>query len=77
MRCPRCQHQSNESARFCARYRAPLGGEVGPTAMPRDPRARRACQAALAARDALRGYAETLRPRGIELAVRVQADAHG
>ena len=39
--------------------------------------ARRACQAALAARDALRGYAETLRPRGIELAVRVQAPAHG
>jgi class 3 adenylate cyclase len=32
--------------------------------------ARRACQAALAARDALRAYAETLRPRGIELAVR-------
>src|SRR5262245_46979465 len=33
--------------------------------------ARRACQAALAARDALRAYAETLRPRGIELAVRM------
>jgi len=33
--------------------------------------ARRACQAALTAREALRAYAETLRPRGIELAVRM------
>ena len=33
--------------------------------------ARRACQAALAAREALRAYAETLRPRGVELAVRM------
>jgi class 3 adenylate cyclase len=33
--------------------------------------ARRACQAALAAREALRVYAETLRPRGIGLAVRM------
>ena len=33
--------------------------------------ARRACQAALAAREDLRAYAETLRPRGVELAVRM------
>jgi class 3 adenylate cyclase len=33
--------------------------------------ARRACQAALAAREALRVYAETLRPRGVGLAVRM------
>ena len=161
MRCPRCTHESNESARFCARCGAPLGGAGGATAMPRDARAytprhlaekilttrsalegerkhlsilfvdvvdsmrlaeqldaeewhrvldrvfeilaaaihgvegtinqftgdgvmalfgapiahedhaRRACQAALAARDALRVYAETLRPRGIGLAVRM------
>src|SRR5215510_9740367 len=160
MRCPRCQHDINESARFCARCGAPLG-RAGATALPRDPRAytprhlaekilttrstlegerkhlsilfldvvdsmrlaekldaeewhrvldrvfeilaaaihgvegtinqftgdgvmalfgapiahedhaRRACQAALAARDALRAYAETLRPRGIGLAVRM------
>src|SRR5262250_3000258 len=161
MRCPRCTHESNESARFCARCGAPLGGAGGATAMPRDARAytprhlaekilttrsalegerkhlsilfvdvvdsmrlaeqldaeewhrvldrvfeilaaaihgvegtinqftgdgvmalfgapiahedhaRRACQAALAARDALCVYAETLRPRGIGLAVRM------
>src|SRR5262245_61714993 len=33
--------------------------------------ARRACQPALAAREVLRAYAETLRPRGVELAVRM------
>src|SRR5204863_308072 len=34
-------------------------------------RARRACHAALAARDDLRAYADTLRGRGIEVAVRI------